>query len=269
MHVDLFLFSLLCLFAYAKKKSATSRTVRVCTWNINGVIQNSHTLQERFSKIDTWWSPDLKPDIVCLQEVFKFTNHGVNNVAFVENYFSSRGFSNQVHGGQGPLESSGLLTVSNHGLEFVHFEPFSKKRSYDVLAHKGFLDCTIQGTDIHVVNVHMQSIMSKRDWTMLWMTQKVQLDQLLRYVEKLNRVILCGDFNIRSDTLLGAFMHAKLAMLGFKKVLAKKESNFFYENEYLDQIWVRGCMDVQPLATLSEKTLVSSDHIPVFAEIVF
>jgi len=266
-----------------KKKIAERKktSFKLACWNINGVVQNSHSLQERLEKADSWWPKDFNVNVIALQEVFLKSGEMFNNVEFVK-IFLEKVTNTMVKKHIYPLEraraleTSGLMTsFSENDFEIVStkFEPFQKKRSYDTFANKGFLDLILKDSNsnsnlIHLINVHLQSIMTQKDWTLLGLTQRSQIEQLLMYARDFKNVIICGDFNIRDDSWMGLYLQARMFSFGFKKVKTKK---FSYENEYLDQVWVKGSSNIIVKENLfSEKdSLISSDHVPIFVEIEF
>jgi endonuclease/exonuclease/phosphatase family metal-dependent hydrolase len=259
------------LFLYYELEKRKTTRVRLCTWNINGVVQNSKSLQERLKQIHSWWPFDFTINVLALQEVFKKSGEKFNNVEFVKDLVSSSfGLPNHyfIEDTGLTFETPGLMTCFESGKQVkTYFEPFQKRRSYDKYANKGFMDCFLVSENIHIINLHMQSIMYQKDWTFLSFTQRSQIEQILMYVRNFEKVILCGDFNIRDDSWIGMYLQSRLIAFGFKKIVTRKNTN--YENEYLDQVWVKGCKKFKSLDLCGMESLVSSDHIPLFVEIEF
>lgn len=118
-----------------------------------------------------------KYDIICLQENFNNREiHRCNSISPACRWFK--------------LVDSGLTIYSKHNIEFIDFIPFNNLSSVDRLSDKGFLIVKIK--DIYLINTHLQSVYSEADDIIT----NNQLQTIFNRCKHLNKVLICGDFNI-------------------------------------------------------------------------
>jgi len=156
-----------------KKKS-----IKILTYNIKSM---PHILSRNYEKIKDLI---LKYDVLCLQENFS-TLLGTNKKCYGYNCIIPEG-------SYGKMIDSGLSVYSKYNIEYIDFIRFDNLASIDKLSDKGFIIFKID--DLYIINLHLQAIYSKDDDNKK--ITKKQLDQVINYCNNLNKVLICGDFNI-------------------------------------------------------------------------
>jgi exonuclease III len=130
-----------------------------------------------------------KYDVICLQE--NFCNiFGSNKISY--------GF-NCVSPGSAfyKLVDSGLSIYSKFPIQFIEFIRFNNLTSVDKLSDKGFL--VVQLNDLIIVNTHLQATyeLDKSNFERSYQ----QLSQIVNYVRKYKKVLICGDINMNIQEL--------------------------------------------------------------------
>lgn len=126
-----------------------------------------------------------KYDIVCLQENFcqlfsQYKSFDVNCVIPDCSVYK--------------LVNSGLTVYSKLPLEYVKFVRFNNLTSVDKLSDKGFLIVKVNG--IVIVNTHLQATYNLTN-ELHFQNSYEQVGMIINEVENYDKVIICGDFNIK------------------------------------------------------------------------
>ena len=130
-----------------------------------------------------------KYDVLCLQE--NFCNIvGSNKISFGYHCISPGCPFYK-------LVDSGLSIYSKFPIKFIEFIRFNNLTSVDKLSDKGFL--VVQLNDLIIVNTHLQATyeLDKSNFERSYQ----QLSQIVDYVKKYEKVLICGDINMNIHEL--------------------------------------------------------------------
>jgi exonuclease III len=127
-------------------------------------------------------------DIVCLQENF-CSLFGTNKKSYNLNCISPKGHIFK-------FTDSGLSIYSKYNIQYVDFVRFDDLKSVDKLSDKGFL--VIKFDDMYIINTHLQANYASSETPLITLNQ---INKILDYSNKFNKVVICGDFNINIKEL--------------------------------------------------------------------
>lgn len=140
------------------------------------------------------------PDVILLQEIWSVTARDILKEQLAKAY-PHAAHAPEITAGELAFQPSGLMILSKHPLEDVHYERFSRAMGWQFAANKGVLAVrlTVEGRDVVVLTTHLDSG-NKKD-PAVRTAQLQDCNALLRkYMAMDPRAVpvLAGDFNIRS-----------------------------------------------------------------------
>lgn len=237
--------------------------LKILTWNCQG-LPASHR-EERFpllaKKIEA-----LSPDVAFLQEVI-FSGD--------EKYFHLEGY-HRAFLPRGPVMYGGLMTLCRRPLQGMRFTPFQRQGAWhnlqvtDRLLGKGYLEVEVPGWGLRLLNTHLVSTYRERVFREDE-NQAAQLEQLLARAERMDRVVIGGDFNFMGGTPY----HARVGEVLEDVSLGLHPMGLANCQPKIDHVFLRGmdwresgCRFVPPgHVDLKGRLVALTDHAGVFVSL--
>jgi len=214
------------MLANRQKKSSGYNTImaqklKIYSWNVNGIRA---AVKNGFAE----WLKEVKPDIVCLQEI------KINDTAREKVEFDFAGYNEYWHSADRPgYSGTAILTKEEPGAISKGFNVPGEKEDKKVLKDREGRVLTLEFEKFYLVNIYFPN--ANHELSRLGFKEEFN-EKWLDYVKKLEKtkpVVTCGDFNVAHEAIDLAHPKENEGNAGFT-VEERKWMGKFIKNSLID-----------------------------------